>query len=216
MVAALLCNLRVVTMYLWKLDHVFELFWCLAIRTARNFSQLTTYYLSIYFCLGEDTNCQIPITLKYGVGKHTLAVIMDLSRAAKAHPPLAALTLIVLPITQFFAVTFSKLAILDLPLQMFKFHISRYITYFVVAVVLLQCTVCTVVTLMQCQPTSLVWSSTIREQCIDLRAFLRFSTIPNVTTDLIMLLIPLPRFRKLNAPMRVKVGITIRILTAPI
>lgn len=171
--------------------------------------------LNILVAKVEELRYDRPECIQYGVGKHTLAIFKtNPNWVTGYHRQAAAVDLIAVPITYLFAITLSKMAILHLFLQIFKFGFSRVVIYIVGAIVVVQCIVCTVVTIMQCNPVNLVWNSIVRKTCINVTEFFRLSAIPNIITDLVMLVMPLPQVWQLNAPTRVKVGITITLLTA--
>jgi hypothetical protein len=154
--------------------------------------------------------------LQYGVGKHTLAVITDDPNwiSSSKFKDLSILCQIALPITYLFAVTFSKLSILNLYLRIFSFEKSRYIIYTLGAVSIVHCLVCSLVIVLQCNPISDAWALDSEDRCINIAVFFWASSIPNIATDVVILVMPLPYVWKLNAPSRVKAGITITFLTA--
>lgn len=155
------------------------------------------------------------VRLQDGVGKRTPAAVKaGPSWPFLRHPHMAGISFIAIPITYLFAVALSKLVILILFFKVFKFGVLRYMIYLIGAATVLHCTVLTTVTLMQCIPLSLVWSSTVRKTCIDVTKAIKYAAYPNVATDVIMLLMPLPEVWRLNTSKRVKLGISITFLTA--
>jgi hypothetical protein len=155
------------------------------------------------------------VCLPYGVGKHTLAVLKaNPSWREDEYTHLAILAFIALPLTFVFALALSKVVILVLYLKIFKFGILRYLIYVVGAAVVLAFVAGITGTLVQCKPLSTVWTTTARENCINTPLLYRISAIPNVATDFIMLMMPLPEVWQLHTTKRIKVGISLTFLTA--
>ena len=113
------------------------------------------------------------------------------------------------------SITLSKCAILFLYLRVFTtsnkaFTASVYVIGFVV---IATGVANTFVTIFQCTPVAYEWDKSIRGgRCIDVVAFTRFMTIPNVVTGATMLIMPLPLAWKLNLEISSKLALTATLL----
>jgi hypothetical protein len=148
-----------------------------------------------------------------GVGRHTLAVAIEDVHKVKA---LGIDSLLVAPILYTFAICLSKFAILNLFLRIFTMGVARKLTYAIYLTVILQTIAFIFATIFQCSPISLLWTATTRGNCINTQALFMYSSIPNIITDLVMLVLPLPTIWKLKAATHVKVGVTLTLLTASV
>ena len=116
-----------------------------------------------------------------------------------------------------FAVMLSKLCILCLYLRIFTTRTYRRITKGLAAVLIVFCFACVLVTSLSCRPFAYIWDNTIEGgYCIDLLAFFRSVSIPNLVTDLIILVLPLPVIWKLHVTFAQKVGLTFTFLTGSV
>ena len=68
----------------------------------------------------------------------------------------------------------------------------------------------------QCIPLSYLWDKTIAGHCIDIDALFRWSSLPNIVADVVILALPLPAVWKLNAPRNVKVGLAVTFTTGSV
>lgn len=113
------------------------------------------------------------------------------------------------------SVTLSKCAILFLYLRVFttsnkSFTAGVYVIGFVVIATGIANTF---VTIFQCTPVAYEWDKSVQGgRCIDVVAFARFMTIPNVVTGAIMLVMPLPLAWKLSLEMPAKLALTATLL----
>ena len=70
------------------------------------------------------------------------------------------------------------------------------------------------VVIFQCKPIALAWDKTIEGgSCIDMVAFFRYSIIPDIVTDVGMLILPLPIVWNLHASFAQRAGLTAVFLT---
>ena len=68
----------------------------------------------------------------------------------------------------------------------------------------------TIVSLAGCNPFKANWEPTLPgAKCIDKENFFRYGSVPNIVTDLAMLIIPIPVVWGLKASTRMKIGLTI-------
>ena len=112
-------------------------------------------------------------------------------------------------------VTLPKVSIVLLYLRIFDSdrHV-RNASWMVMAAVLIWMVAGYVICVTSCQPFPFRWDKTIPGgQCADLIAVYRFTSIPNILTDLAILILPIaPLYRLQMKPIR-KVGLMIVILT---
>ncbi|TVY82375.1 hypothetical protein LSUE1_G004903 [Lachnellula suecica] len=148
-----------------------------------------------------------------GVGHHTLVTAMNdpgkfvfLSKAS----------LLVTPILYIFAVNLSKGAIIQMFLRIFTVGPARQVTQVVGVLLILQTIAIFFTIIFQCKPVSLLWTATERGTCIDTQKFFAYTSIPNIITDLAILVLPMPTIWNLKATLQLKIGITITLLTASI
>ena len=71
-----------------------------------------------------------------------------------------------------------------------------------------------VIVIFQCKQIALAWDKSIEGgSCIDMVAFFRYSIIPDIITDVTMLILPLPIVWNLHASITQRVGLTVTFLT---
>lgn len=61
------------------------------------------------------------------------------------------------------------------------------------------------VTIFQCRPLSGAWNFTINRKCIDYINYLYASSAVNVITDIVLCVLPLPHFWRLNMPLKQRI-----------
>ncbi|KAF2177054.1 hypothetical protein K469DRAFT_677757 [Zopfia rhizophila CBS 207.26] len=104
--------------------------------------------------------------------------------------------------------TVPKLAILNLYLKIFNDSLVRKLTWAVIIAIFLQwISMGVVVWATICRPLAFKWDKSIDGHCSDLLAAYRYNSIPNVLTDLAILLIPIKTVRNLHVPKAQKIGI---------
>ena len=150
---------------------------------------------------GSDSDRYILVEARWGEGKRTTAV-----------PAADNISLIILnyygtSIIYLCAVTFSKLAILDIYLHIFIDRLSRYAVYAVGSVIILSLVVNFLTVITQCRPISVLWNPEPGGWCNNIHAHFIWSSLPNMLTDLMMLGLPIPMIWKLHASWRVKAGV---------
>ena len=116
-------------------------------------------------------------------------------------------------ILYFAGVNIPKLAILALYRRLFPNKSNRYVIYALMGI-LIGLTISTVVTaLVACIPFAANWDPTLPgARCIDKEAFFRWGSLPNIITDIIMLILPMRIVWNLHTTTRLKVGLTITFL----
>ena len=148
----------------------------------------------------------LTVDARWGAGKHALAVspgdvvlftILNYYGISTMYPC---------------AVTFFKLAILDLYPHIFVEKRSRMITYALGVIVSLSCVANEIATIAQCKPVDFLWNPTPGGWCQDIHAHFTWASMPNIITDFPMLLLPIPMIWKLHASWRVKASILVTFL----
>lgn len=144
-----------------------------------------------------------------GVGHHLEAVLMfhphQIVLWAKS---IYALEMIYLP-----AVALPKLSILSLYFRIFPNKVFRSMTLVIVAIVLLNWLAFLFASTFQCSPVAYQWDKSIEGgSCFDILLFYRMVNVPNIVTDIAMLILPMPVVWKLHASRPRKVGLTICFL----
>ncbi|TAQ90945.1 hypothetical protein B7494_g685 [Chlorociboria aeruginascens] len=148
-----------------------------------------------------------------GVGRHTLVIAME---SPKKLSFMGKNALIISPILWQSAINVAKGAILQLYLRIFTSKTTRYLTYAVGAILIMQGIAYLFVSIFQCNPISLVWTSIVRNTCIDTKTFWVYNSVPSFLTDVAILVLPFPTIWKLKTTTHIKIGLTMTFLTASI
>ncbi|KAL4874882.1 hypothetical protein BJY04DRAFT_224577 [Aspergillus karnatakaensis] len=112
------------------------------------------------------------------------------------------------------AVALPKSAILGFYLRFFSFRVERFIAYIVLIVVLCNFLATGLTTTFECDPVRYQWDKTIENgRCINMVAFYRWSSLPNIVTDAIMLVLPLPMIYQLHLGRIQRTGLAIIFAT---
>ena len=113
----------------------------------------------------------------------------------------------------FFIVNIPKLAILALFYRLFP-ETRTYVAIYVLAAILIGASMAnTIAALAACQPYAANWNPALAgAHCIDKEALFRWSSMPNIVTDVAMLILPLPIIWHLQTNKRMKAGLTITFL----
>lgn len=97
------------------------------------------------------------------------------------------------------AVALPKLAMLSIYIRVFPNTIVRVICYILGSIVIIGCVVGLFFASFGCRPMAFFWDKNIPGGvCVDVHALYMWVSIPNLITDLIMLILPIPlvvRFR---------------------
>ena len=113
----------------------------------------------------------------------------------------------------FFCVAWPKLAILALYLRLFTPRTYRIIVYVLAFIVAATGIVCSVMALNLCRPFEYNWNKEIPSgTCVDEQAFYRWGSLPNILTDLAMLVLPMPIVWRLHISANMKLGLTVAFL----
>lgn len=124
---------------------------------------------------------------------------------------------IAIPIMYALSSTFPKLAILVLYLKIFRAKWSRVGCYITAAVLILAC-ICNIATIIwQCTPVDYLWNQYLvpsaKGHCFNARAHFLYGAIPNILTDVAMLLLPIETIWKLQTTQKMKISIYLTFLT---
>jgi hypothetical protein len=107
-----------------------------------------------------------------------------------------------------------KLAILALYLRIFTIPLYRNLVYFLAFIVTATGIVCSVMTLNLCRPFPFNWDRKIPGgSCYNESLFYRWGSLPNIITDLAILILPMPMVWKLHTSRNMKIGLTLTFLT---
>jgi hypothetical protein len=80
-------------------------------------------------------------------------------------------------------------------------------TNVLIAIMVMWCTAVLLTGVFMCNPISKAWNPILPGKCIDLVPFYYGMQIPNVITDLLILLLPFNEIRRLDLPLNQKVGV---------
>jgi hypothetical protein len=115
----------------------------------------------------------------------------------------------------FTALTAPKLSILVLYMRIFSTKGYRNVTYAVGSLVIATCLGAFIMSATICRPIAYQWDHSIPGgRCADLMAAYTWVSVPNITSDLIMLVLPLPALYSLRIGMAAKTGLFFTFLTA--
>ncbi|PQE14585.1 integral membrane protein [Rutstroemia sp. NJR-2017a WRK4] len=104
--------------------------------------------------------------------------------------------------------TLPKLSILYLYLDVFSAsRCTRLFTYLLIGVVVATWISETLTSLLQCIPVAAVWNKGIHGHCVD-----RIKIIPNIITNVAMMVLPLPTIWSLNMTRRINIAVTFTFL----
>ena len=148
-----------------------------------------------------------------GVGRHFAALEqIDPSRTIVYYK-----YLLVVAFCYFTMVGIPKLAILALYLRLFTLKPYRIVVYCLAGIVLSTGIVCPVISLNLCRPFEFNWDRTVPGgECWDENAFYRWGSLPNILTDVAMLVLPMPLVWNLHMSKRLKLGLTLTFLTGSV
>ena len=105
-------------------------------------------------------------------------------------------------------VLFTKLSILYQYRRLFPSHDFKLMTTVLITVMIMWATAVILVGINMCSPINKAWSPTMKGgKCIDLVPFYYGMQIPNVITDLLILLMPINEIRRLELPWKQKMGV---------
>lgn len=117
---------------------------------------------------------------------------------------------LIFPLVYLAAVVLPKLSILVLYLRIFIKRTDRIACWATAAFLIANWLGATVALFCMCMPLDFLWDKTIPDgHCIDINAGYRWSSLMNIITDVVMLILPLPVIWKIQTSMRLKIGLTL-------
>jgi hypothetical protein len=126
-------------------------------------------------------------------------------------------TLINRPIVYGFASTLPKLAIINIYYDIFSnVRWARWTLVALTLTVLANIVAYILAALCNCRPIAATWDKSIDGQCGDRRMVYSMTSLPNIVTDLAIILIPIPIISKLKMSRRVKLGVLATFLTGSV
>jgi len=130
----------------------------------------------------------------------------------ETNPPIVSLWgkyLVAISILYFGSVNIPKIAILALYHRLFPNKNIRLVVR-ITAGILVGLTISTVITgLVSCRPFAANWNPRLpAAHCIDKEAFFRYGSIPNILTDMVILILPVRIVWNLHMSTRLKIGLT--------
>jgi len=153
---------------------------------------------------------QLVIVNYGGAGRHLEAVLLQDPNKTVIWFKLE----LVIEFAYVYAVTFPKLAILNLYLRIFTTTLHRRLTWCIGGVIVASCVIYNLVSFGICQPFAYNWDKSIEGGfCGNLLLAYQLASFPNIITDLAMLILPLPVIWNLHTDMAQKVGLTVTFLT---
>ncbi|KAF1955651.1 hypothetical protein CC80DRAFT_549343 [Byssothecium circinans] len=115
------------------------------------------------------------------------------------------------------SIPFPKLAIIFLYLRLFTSKTSRTLLYFTAFIIAATALFGVVAVFSNCRPFHAFWDRTMEIRCtLDPTMTIRFYSIPNITTDVVMLAMPIPALYKLNVSLLAKVGAAFTFLISTV
>ncbi|PQE11802.1 integral membrane protein [Rutstroemia sp. NJR-2017a WRK4] len=163
---------------------------------------------------GLDDVLIIPSAITYGgAGYH----IQALAATDPAKLVIFARMLYAAPIIYLWAVTIPKLAILAMYLRLFTYGFYRT-TSIIIAVILITATIINFVSFFMCHIESYLpeKSEPHGQYPVDCRKLFVWGSMPNIITDVMMLVLPQPVIWKLHTSRKVKLGLSLTFLTGSV
>ncbi len=112
-----------------------------------------------------------------------------------------------------FSILLPKLAVLCIYKRVFSTKPYRYAIYILGAIVILNCAVGQVVSLTICRPFAYIWNKSISDgHCGNIAATYRYITIPNLLTDVGILVVPLHGVWHLPIKVVHKIALSLKFL----
>lgn len=112
------------------------------------------------------------------------------------------------------AVTTPKISILALYLRVFTKQGVRLTCYVLIGIIVVNCFAFSFVAIFQCSPIAFVWNKSIPGgKCFNIQALYQASSAPNIATDLVIMVLPIPAIWQLQAPKIRKIGLVLIFLT---
>lgn len=146
-----------------------------------------------------------------GVGFHTVALPPTIL------PYFFKLVFITTPVMYSLSATFPKLAILILYLKIFRAKWSRIGCYITAVVIILACVVNVPTVIWECSPVDFLWNQYLdpsaEGHCDNIVKHFLYGSIPNIATDVALLLLPIETIWKLQTTRKMKISIFLTFVT---
>ena len=116
------------------------------------------------------------------------------------------------PLLYLAAALFPKLAILAIYLRIFTTrpqHPYRWTCWVLAGILIATWFANTLAAFLMCTPLDFLWDKTINGHCFDIHTYYIWSSLPNILTDVLMLVLPLPLIWKLHTSHNIKIGFII-------
>jgi rhodopsin domain-containing protein len=115
------------------------------------------------------------------------------------------------------SVALPKLSALFFYLRVFVYRKGRVFAYIVIGLIILNWIVFSISAILQCRPIAYWWDSTIKEGvCFNVQIYYRAMCVPNIATDVIVLLLPISSLIQLKLPLLKKAALCFIFLTASV
>ncbi|KAF2466939.1 uncharacterized protein BDR25DRAFT_292634 [Lindgomyces ingoldianus] len=178
-------------------------------NTNSNNAVLYLIMAAYIFCIAGTMTGVVHITVG-GAGYHadTLhpATVRTMLKIMRAHEIIYSLS-----------IPFPKLAILCLYFRLFTSKISHYILYTTGFLILATFVFAFVSIFANCRPFQYYWDKRIQGHCtMDVVTVFRFYSIPNICTDITLLILPIPALWNLHVGMWTKIGLFMTFLISSI
>lgn len=119
-----------------------------------------------------------------------------------------------IPVVYLPAVILTKLALLVMYTRIFIKRTDLIACWVVAALLITNFVGAMIAGFLMCVPLEYLWNRSIPGgHCININAWYRWSSLMNIITDVVMLILPLPVIWKIQTSRRVKIGITITFAT---
>lgn len=124
---------------------------------------------------------------------------------------------LVIPVVYLPAVILTKLALLVMYTRIFIKRTDRIACWVVAALLIANFVGAMIAGFLMCIPLEYLWNRTIPGgHCININAWFRWSSLMNIITDVVMLILPLPVIWKTQSSRKVKIGLTITFATGSV
>ena len=113
------------------------------------------------------------------------------------------------------AVVLPKMSVLILYLRVFKDRFSKYCCWAIFLILAASAIINVFIVGFQCNNPAASWDPTIPGgHCNNIQAHLTYASLPNIITDVAMLVLPIPVVRRLQVALHVKIGLAMTFLVA--
>jgi hypothetical protein len=122
------------------------------------------------------------------------------------------------PMIYAWAITFPKLSILAMFLRIFTQRYHRITVTVIASILIASAIATTLVSIFECKPVAFFWDKTIPNgHCpVNSTKFYLWASLPNIITDVMMLILPQPSIWKLHTSRSVKLGISFTFFTGTV